>query len=331
MKSMLRFSTFCIALLLVLCGFPAHAGASDGANPPGVATTPVIAGEAPSPSVTSNLLVNGDLDTSNYAIGCFFNQANATINANLPGIVAYGAAGEIDLSKSQFMCLVGGLPHSGLTKFIIHRQPPQFNRIGDEFSFQLTNALVPGSTYVLTFFAWSLTDFGDPDAGPIEIGLSNNSTTFGTLIFSSTPGTTAWTEMVQGFVAPFAASYLTVRVGPNAQAFIQVDSFSLIEGSVAGAPTGPAAEFGARVTPNPSRGPMQFELRSPEGGAARLAIFDLAGRRVATVLDRELAPGVQRVDWLGRDDSGNAVASGVYRYRLTIGTLQTQGALIVTR
>src|SRR5262245_15182037 len=94
---------------------------------------------------------------------------------------------------------------------------------------------------------------------------------------------------------------------------------------------GAAVEFGIRPMSNPSRGPVEFELHAVEAGWARLAIYDVSGRRLATVLDREIEAGVRRVPWSGRDDAGRAVASGVYRYRLTVGARHAQGALIVSR
>ena len=101
--------------------------------------------------------------------------------------------------------------------------------------------------------------------------------------------------------------------------------------SVVGIGDGPAVGFGVHPLSNPSRGAVEFELRSPEGGLARLAIYDVSGRRLATVLNREIEAGIRRVSWSGRDDGGRAVASGVYRYRLTVGARQAQGSLIVAR
>jgi flagellar hook capping protein FlgD len=101
--------------------------------------------------------------------------------------------------------------------------------------------------------------------------------------------------------------------------------------SVVGVGAAAAVAFGVRATPNPSRGAVDFLLRLPAAGRAVLAIHDLSGRRLATVLDREIEPGVQHVAWSGRDDAGRAVASGVYHYRLTVGARQAQGSLIVTR
>ena len=94
---------------------------------------------------------------------------------------------------------------------------------------------------------------------------------------------------------------------------------------------GPEIELGVRAMSNPSRGPVEFELRAPEAGWARLAIYDVSGRRLATVLDRDIEAGVRRVGWSGRDDDGRTAAAGLYFYRLTLGARQAQGALIVAR
>jgi hypothetical protein len=43
-----------------------------------------------------------------------------------------------------------------------------------------------------------------------------------------------------------------------------------------------------------------------------VAVYDLNGRLVRTLVDGELPPGVHRVQWYGEDDTGNALASGLY-------------------
>lgn len=51
---------------------------------------------------------------------------------------------------------------------------------------------------------------------------------------------------------------------------------------------------------------------------ARLDIFDLLGRRVRTLLNENAEPGNYALFWDGRNDNGQAVASGVYFARLLI-------------
>ena len=81
----------------------------------------------------------------------------------------------------------------------------------------------------------------------------------------------------------------------------------------------PAPAILAQNWPNPFNPStsISFELRQP--GQARLEIFDLRGRLVNTLLDKELGTGTHIEDWDGTDANGAPVASGVYFYRLSAG------------
>jgi C1A family cysteine protease len=54
-------------------------------------------------------------------------------------------------------------------------------------------------------------------------------------------------------------------------------------------------------------------------GRVNLTIYDLLGRRVRTLVDENQNPGEKTVDWDGRDDKGNTVASGIYFYKIETG------------
>jgi outer membrane protein assembly factor BamB len=73
-------------------------------------------------------------------------------------------------------------------------------------------------------------------------------------------------------------------------------------------------------TPNPSRAGVRFEWVVPRKGRVTLEIFDVAGRRVRTVLDGPRDPGEQFVVWDGRGEGGAALASGVYLARIQSGS-----------
>ena len=69
--------------------------------------------------------------------------------------------------------------------------------------------------------------------------------------------------------------------------------------------------------PNPSAGRTAIEFRVAEPGPVSIEVFDITGRRVATLVDRQMSPGTYEVTWDGRSSSGQRLASGVYLYRMT--------------
>jgi hypothetical protein len=71
--------------------------------------------------------------------------------------------------------------------------------------------------------------------------------------------------------------------------------------------------------PNPFNPSTKIRFHLPAAQSARLTIFGADGRRVATLIDGGLAAGDHEVVWSGGDDTGRAVASGAYFYRLETG------------
>lgn len=84
------------------------------------------------------------------------------------------------------------------------------------------------------------------------------------------------------------------------------------EGAVGDAP-GPALRI-----PNPARGRVELALTLAAAGPLRVEIFDVRGRLVRRLLDRELqAAGPLALRWDGRDERGVEAPSGVFRARVT--------------
>jgi hypothetical protein len=71
--------------------------------------------------------------------------------------------------------------------------------------------------------------------------------------------------------------------------------------------------------PNPCLGDAQLAFTLPAAGQAVLRVYSVDGRRVATLVDRELPAGQHGAIWNGRDEAGHAVAPGVYFTRLEAG------------
>lgn len=62
-----------------------------------------------------------------------------------------------------------------------------------------------------------------------------------------------------------------------------------------------------------------------------LDIFDTAGRRIARLVDRIEDRGQKSVVWNGTGSGGEAVASGVYFYRLSAGKDKISRKMVLLR
>lgn len=94
----------------------------------------------------------------------------------------------------------------------------------------------------------------------------------------------------------------------------------------------PAAIFALSTpSPNPSRGPVRLGLELASRGAARLEIFDPAGRRVRTLVSATMEAGMGSAEWDGRSANGEAVATGTYFARLSSGGKVAHRRLVVMR
>jgi flagellar hook assembly protein FlgD len=62
-----------------------------------------------------------------------------------------------------------------------------------------------------------------------------------------------------------------------------------------------------------------------------ISIYDLAGRRVATLQEGEMESGEHSVVWNGRSDNGDPVASGQYRYVMKTAEGQVSRSMILLK
>lgn len=84
--------------------------------------------------------------------------------------------------------------------------------------------------------------------------------------------------------------------------------------------------------PNPFNPGTTISFTLPEPLPVTLEIYDVAGRLVARLFDREpLAGGAHVIDWNGRDASGRGVGSGIYLYRLRAGKTIVSRKMVLLR
>ena len=84
--------------------------------------------------------------------------------------------------------------------------------------------------------------------------------------------------------------------------------------------------------PNPFNPSTTISFSVSQSGSAMLEIYDLTGGHVRTLLSGEVGPGNHSVQWDGRDERGTSVGSGVYFYRLRLGSnLESLRKMILMR
>jgi hypothetical protein len=93
---------------------------------------------------------------------------------------------------------------------------------------------------------------------------------------------------------------------------------------------GPASYYLSQNVPNPFNPVTTIRFGLAEAAAVRVTIYDLAGRRVRTLLDAWRPTGHHSVSWDGTSDAGVDVATGVYFYRIEAGPLrETRKAVLL--
>jgi hypothetical protein len=83
--------------------------------------------------------------------------------------------------------------------------------------------------------------------------------------------------------------------------------------------------------PNPFAGSTSFALALPYPASARVDIYHISGRRIATLQSGPLSAGEHVLTWDGRDATGAPVASGIYFCRAVVGDWQEARKLVVLR
>jgi hypothetical protein len=85
------------------------------------------------------------------------------------------------------------------------------------------------------------------------------------------------------------------------------------------------------VYPNPVRDLMTVEFGLARDVNVHLSLFDLAGRRVARLVDAPMQAGEQRFSWDGRGADGGRLASGFYVLRLEAGEVVQNRPIRIVR
>ncbi len=93
----------------------------------------------------------------------------------------------------------------------------------------------------------------------------------------------------------------------------------------------PAASMGLDAYPTPFRARVDLRFLLPQPAPVHLAVYDLHGRRIATLHDAYLPAGTHTLAWSGERDGGGTAPAGVYLARLQAGSEVLSTTLVRVR
>jgi subtilisin family serine protease len=99
-------------------------------------------------------------------------------------------------------------------------------------------------------------------------------------------------------------------------------------------PSVPRAFSLSQNYPNPFNPSTTIRYDIPTGSGkipVKVTIYDLRGRLVKKLVERENEPGRYQVHWDGRDEGGQYVSSGVYMYRIEAGDFRFTKKMLLVR
>jgi flagellar hook assembly protein FlgD len=86
-----------------------------------------------------------------------------------------------------------------------------------------------------------------------------------------------------------------------------------------------------QARPNPFNPSTTLSFTLPSPSPATLAVYDITGRKVRTLVSGPMSAGTHMFVWNGLDDAGRPVSSGVYLYRLTAGGMAETRRMTLVR
>ena len=83
--------------------------------------------------------------------------------------------------------------------------------------------------------------------------------------------------------------------------------------------------------PNPFRGQTHIQFALPEATEITVSVYDITGRKVATLLSQSLVAGSHIVLWNGRSNGRQELSSGVYFVRVEAGAFSQVRRITIVR
>jgi len=124
--------------------------------------------------------------------------------------------------------------------------------------------------------------------------------------------------MVPGFVVLALASTISAETGYQDSGIFSLDTANVSAVQELDFIPGQVNQL-SLCYPNPFNPRTTIEYQLAQGGKVHLAVYDLKGRLVKSLVSGEVfPPGNHSAVWKGQDNAGHQVAGGVYLYRLKV-------------
>ena len=156
--------------------------------------------------------------------------------------------------------------------------------------------------------------------------------TYSSGIYLTTNGGGTWIPMNTGL-----GSYRATCFGINPDDWLFTGSYgsAMFRWSLN---TGVGEESGATISPpvvyaapNPAHGSSTIHYQVNGISQVELAVYDMHGRLVSTLVDASLTSGVYQAFWDATDSDGSPVPPGVYFFRFTSESEMSTGKLVLIR
>jgi flagellar hook assembly protein FlgD len=141
-------------------------------------------------------------------------------------------------------------------------------------------------------------------------------------------------DLDRGRRLPVTNGSATVRLTPDRPARrlrVIVGTEAFAEQNSGGAPLTIDETTLRTNAPNPFRESTTISYQLAERQRVTIAIYDLLGRRVQTLVDGPRAAGVHQTTWRATGSDGQALASGVYFCRMEAGAHTSTRKLVLVR
>ena len=218
------------------------------------------------------IFLNGSFEINNADSCMINNMTNLGFDSLMSDVKGIGLTQTLDIFKDTD-CPGFGVANDGHHYVSVENNSVDSTQ-STAISLKLADSLQAGMSYHFSFYDRAILGIG---TGPIQVGVSNTDSTFGTLIYVSPLIDTIWTKRTVSFNSPGPARYVTVKYGALSGGAI-VDNFGQSEGTMINEEN--FIEDNIRIFPNPTTEELKIEMLTNHLILKRVRILNLFGQEL---------------------------------------------------